>query len=156
MQVKDVMSKEVITVTCSTTLKELLGLFAMFHAFPLIPVVKEDNLLVGIVSFRNLICVVHPQLPEILKTIPFLDEEKEDIFRVKLPKEIGDLVVGKDIIIEREFVSIQEDASLEEAYNLMKLHLKEQFPVVNKAGRLVGIIGIFDIIWEVFCPEDVI
>jgi CBS domain-containing protein len=156
MLVKDVMSKEVITAKPSTTLKQLLVMFAKFHTFPLIPVVEEDNKLVGIVSFRNLICVFQPRQPEILKSIPFLDEEKEDIFKAKLTKEIGDLVICENTIIEKNFISIQEDASLEDAYNLMKLHLKEQFPVIDKDGRLVGIIGIFDIIREVFRQKGIV
>lgn len=156
MQVKDVMSKEVIAAKPSTTFKQLLKKFARFHTFPLIPVVDEDNKLVGIISFRNLISVFHPEQPEILKTIPFLDEEKEDIFKVKLSEEIGDLVVVEDFIIEKKFISIQEDTSIEDAYNLMKLHLKEQFPVVDKDERLVGIIGIFDIIWGVLHQKGVI
>lgn len=156
MQVKDVMSKEVTTAKPSTTLKELLGIFAKFHTFPLIPVVEEDNRLVGIVSFRNLISVFLPQQPEILKTVPFLDEEREEIFKAKLAKETGDLLICKESIIEKKFISIQEDTSLEDVYDLMRQHLKERLPVVDKVGRLVGIIGMFDIIREVFRQKGVI
>jgi CBS domain-containing protein len=155
MQVKEIMSKEVITVKRSTTLRQLLKIFAKFHMFPLVPVVEEDNYLVGIISFRNLINVFRPYQPEILKPVPFLDEEEEDIFKAELTQELGDLVVAEDIM-ERKFISIQEDASLEKAYDSMKLHLKEQFPVVDKSGRLVGMIGIFDIIREVFRQKGVI
>lgn len=154
MQVKDVMLKDVITVKRSTTLKRLLRIFSKFHMFPLVPVVEEDNRLIGVISFRNLINVFLPYRPEILKTVPFLDEEKEDIFKAELTEEIGDLVITEDIM-ERKFISILEDISLEEAYNLMKLHLKEQFPVIDKTGRLVGMVGIFDIIREVFRQKGV-
>lgn len=155
MQVKEIITKEVITVKRSTTLKELLKKFAKFHLFPLVPVVEDDNRLVGIVSFRNLIDVFQPYSSEVLKTVPFLDEKEEDIFKVELVEEIGSLVVVEDIM-ESKFISIGEDASLEEAYKLMKLHLKEEFPVVDKDGKLVGMIGIFDIIREVFRQKGVI
>lgn len=154
MQVKEIMSKEVITVRRSTTFKELLETFAKFHLFPLIPVIEEDNRIVGIISFRNLINAFHPHQAEILKAVPFLDEEKEDIFKVELTEEIGNLVVVEDIM-ERKFITIREDASLEEAYNLMRLHLKEEFPVVDRSGRLMGMIGIFDIVRQVFRQKGV-
>ena len=155
MQVKEVMSKEVITVRRSTTLKQLLEIFAKFHIFPLVPVVEEDNRLVGVVSFRNLINVFQLHQSDILKTVPFLDEEEEDIFKVEFTEEMGNLVVAEDIM-ESKFITIREDASLEEAYKLMKLHLKEEFLVTDKTGKLVGKIGIFDIIRRVFQEKGVI
>ena len=155
MRVKEIMSKEVITVRRSAKLKELLELFNKFHLFPLVPVVEEDNRLVGIVSFRNLIDVFSPYHQEILKTVPFLDEQEEDIFKVELTKHIGDLLIVEDIM-ETKFISLQEDAALEEAFKLMKLHLKEEFTVVDRAGKLVGMIGIFDIVQHVFRQKGVI
>lgn len=155
MQVKEVMSKDVITVNRSTSLRELLKKFGKFHIFPLVPVVEEDGQLVGIVSFRNLISIFQPPYPEILKTIPFLDEKEEDIFKAGLTQDLGDLVVVDDIM-ETKFISIQEDASLEEAYKLMRLHLKDEFPVIDSVGRLVGMIGVFDIIRAVFRQRGII
>jgi len=155
MQVKKVMSKKVITVKRSTTLKELLEIFAKFHIFPLVPVVDDENRLVGIVSFRNIINAFKPREPEILQTVPFLDDEQEDIFKAEISEEIGDLVIVEDIM-ESKFVSLQEDTALEEAFKLMKLHLKEEFPVTDKTGKLVGKVGIFDIIRRVFQEKNVI
>jgi CBS domain-containing protein len=155
MQVKEIMSKEVITVGRSAKLKELLELFNKFHLFPLVPVVEEDNRLVGIVSFRNLIDVFSPYRQEILKTVPFLDDREEDIFKVELTEDIGNLLIVEDIM-ETNFISLQEDAALEEAFKLMKLHLKEEFPVTDKTGKLVGKIGVFDIIRRVFQEKGVI
>ncbi|MBU4467556.1 MAG: CBS domain-containing protein [Candidatus Omnitrophica bacterium] len=155
MQVKEIMSKEVITVRRSTKLKELLRLFNKFHLFPLVPVVEESNRLIGVVSFRSLIGVFSPYRPEILKGVSFLDDQEEDIFKLELTDDIGDLVIAEDIM-ETKFVSLQEDTILEEAFRLMKLQLKEEFPVVGKAGELVGKIGIFDIIRQVFSEKGVV
>jgi CBS domain-containing protein len=155
MQVKEVMSKEVITVRRSAKLKELLRLFNKFHLFPLVPVVEEGNRLVGIVSFRSLVGVFSPYRPEILNGVPFLDDQEEDIFKLELTDDIGDLVIAEDIM-ETKFVSLQEEAALEEAFRFMKLQLKEELPVVDKAGELVGKIGIFDIIRQVFSEKGVV
>ncbi|MEW6075647.1 MAG: CBS domain-containing protein [Candidatus Omnitrophota bacterium] len=156
MLIKEIMSKNVITVKRNTTLKALLKIFIKFHIFPLVPVVDAQGHLAGIVSFRNLLNVFRPYNPEVLKAVPFLDEEEgEDIFHIDLTEEIGDLVVVEDIM-EKKVVSLTEEATLEEAFNLMKMHLKEEFPVVDKGGRLVGMIGIFDIIREVFRQKGVV
>jgi len=155
MQVKEIMSKQVITVRRSAKLKELLRLFNKFHLFPLVPVVDESNHLIGVVSFRSLIGVFSSYRQGILNTIPFLDDQEEDIFKVELTDDMGDLVIADDIM-ETKFVSLQEDTTLEEAFKLMKLQLKEEFPVVNKEGELVGKIGIFDITRQVFLEKGVV
>lgn len=155
MQVKEIMSKEVISVKRSTKLRELLELFRNFHIFPLVPVVEENGRLAGIVSFRNLIDAFQSYRPDVLKLVPFLDEEEENIFKIDISEDMGDLVVVEDIM-EHEYISIRDDASLEETYNLMKLHLKEEFPVVDRAGRLMGRVGIFDILQAVFREKGII
>ena len=155
MLVKNVMSKEVISVKRSATLKQLLGIFVKFHIFPLVPVIEEDHCLVGIVSFRNLIDTLSSYNPDVLKLVPFLDEEEIDIFKIDITDNIGNLVVVEDVM-EGEFISILEETSLEEAYKLMRLHLKEEFPVVDKVGKLVGMVGIFDVIQAVFRQKGII
>jgi CBS domain-containing protein len=155
MQVKEIMSKEVISVKRSAKLKELLEIFKIFHIFPLVPVVEENGRLIGIVSFRNLIDMFQSYQPDVLKLVPFLDEEEPDIFKMDINEDMGNLVVVEDIM-EHEYISIREDVSLEDAYNLMKLYLKEELPVVDRAGRLAGRIGIFDIIGAVFRQKGII
>ncbi|MEW6009375.1 MAG: CBS domain-containing protein [Candidatus Omnitrophota bacterium] len=155
MQVKEVMSKEVITIKRSTTLKQILKLFAKFHIFPLLPVVEDDGRLVGVVSLRNLINVFQSGRTDMLKAVPFLDEQEEDIFKIEFSEEVGNLAMAEDIM-ESKFTTVEEDTSLEEAYKQMKLHLKEEIPVVDKAGKLVGRLGIFDIIRYIFGQKGII
>ncbi len=148
MQVKEVMSREVLAVGRSMSLKEILRMFKDFHVFPLVPVVEEGNRLVGVVSFRNIIDAFQYSNPDVLKLIPFLDEE-ESIFELDVPEDMGDLILVEDIM-DREYLFIREDAALEEVYSLMKMHLKEELPVVDRIGRLVGRVGIFDIVKSIF------
>lgn len=155
MKVKDLMNRDVISVKRSTTLSELMKLFRDFHTFPLVPVVEDDNRLVGIVSFQNLTEVFRTQEPEILKTIPFIDEEEEDILKADMSPEMGNLIIVDDIM-KTKFFSVQEEAGIEEAYKAMKLHSKEQLPVVDKEERLTGIIGSFDIVLGIFREKGVI
>ncbi len=155
MKVKELINRGVISVKRSTTLTELIKLFKDFHTFPLVPVVEDGNRLVGIVSFQNLTEIFRTQEPEILKTVPFIDEEQEDILKADISPEMGNLVIVDDIM-KTKFFSIQEEASIEEAYNSMKLHSKEQLPVVDKEERLIGIIGLFDIVLGIFKNKGVV
>lgn len=155
MQVKEIMEKKVISVKPSTTLKQLLKTFSKFHIFPLVPVVDGKEHLVGIVSFRNLIEAFKPPEPQILKSVPFVDEKEQNIFKMEITKEMGDLVVV-DNIMETKFISIREDTSLEEAYKMASINLKSELPVVDDKGRLVGMIGIFDIVRHIFYEKGII
>ena len=79
MKVFQVMNQKIIAVRRSTTLAELIGLFRAFHSFPLVPVVDEKNVLIGVVSFRRLIEAFRTSSQDILKAVPFLDEHHMEI-----------------------------------------------------------------------------
>lgn len=149
------MSKEVIYVKRSMKLRELLETFRNFHIFPLVPVVEDNMRLVGMVSFRNLLDVFQSYRPDVLKLVPFIDEEEQDIFKTDITEDVGELAVVEDIM-EHDYVSLGDKATVEEAYNLMKLYLKEELPVVDSAGRLAGRIGIFDIIQAIFRQKGIL
>ncbi|MFH1848085.1 MAG: CBS domain-containing protein [Candidatus Omnitrophota bacterium] len=156
MQIKDIMLKgAVISVRRSTTLRSLIDKFKTFHTFPLVPVVDADMKLIGVVYFNNLIDIFKPSRPAILKTIPFLDEEEENLFDSELTSEMGPLILVEDIM-EDQFMSVSEDMTVDKVYDLMKLHNKEQLPVVNKDGQLVGMIGVFDIVLAVFRDKGIV
>ncbi|RKZ01424.1 MAG: hypothetical protein DRQ10_02110 [Candidatus Hydrothermota bacterium] len=155
MKVKEVMFKEVITVERYVTLRDLLMKFKGFHTFPVVPVV-DNGKLIGIVRLQNLIDVFLPYNPEILKMAAFFDEFwEEDIFAAELAPEMGMLVLVEDIM-DHEFIAVNENESIEKAYNLMRLHKKDQLPVVDDDGNLVGMVGVFDIIWAVFHQKGIV
>ena len=155
MLVRDIMTKKVISVKRSTTFKELLTLFKDFHLFPLVPVTDDDNKLLGIVSFRDIINIFSPVKNEIIKRMPFVEHEEADIFNVPMSPDMGRLIVVEDIM-DRRFVSLDEETPMEEAFDIMKLHKKEELPVVDKNGTLIGLVGIFDIISQVFQDKGII
>jgi len=159
MKVKDIMYKDVIKVKRSTNMRELFKVVKRFHTFPHIPVVDEEGKLVGVIYFENLIGVFKPKRPEMLKTIPFLDEEPErdieDIFASEVTEDVLELVLAEDIM-EKRFLSLEEETSVEEAYRLMKMYNREQLPVIDKDHKLVGLLGIFDIILTILREKKLI
>ncbi len=155
MLVKDVMKKDVVTARRETTLKELIGIFHKytFHTIPVI----EDEKIIGIVELEHLLRVFQPHPPHIhdlLKRIPFLQEEEENIFDLEVTSEMAMLCIVDDIV-ERKFVTIEEKSTLQEARRLMRLHKIQRLMVVNKKNNLLGIISLFDIILSVFKEKEI-
>ena len=146
--VKDVMIRDMLTVTRDTTLNEILHKFENFHTFPLVPVV-DGKKLVGIISLEEICEVFKSKEPEIIKRMPFVEEATTEIFDIDVPPGIGLLLVAEDIM-KRKFVSINQNVDIREAMRIMKLHGISQIPVVDDKNNLVGIIGIFDIVKTVF------
>ena len=154
MKVRDLMNRDIIAVRRSTTLAELVKFFNKFHTFPLVPVVEEEKL-AGIVSFKNLADIFRVQEPEILKTVPFIDQEPENIMRADLSAEMGFLVIVDDIM-STNFFSVKEETSVEDAYQAMLRYSLDQLPVVDRQNKMTGIIGIFDIFLGILREKGII
>ena len=73
MLVKEIMGKDIVTVKRSTSLRALLDSFKDFHTPPLIPVVDDDNHLIGMVYAENLLDILRPQQSKLFRSIPFVD-----------------------------------------------------------------------------------
>ncbi|RKX69249.1 hypothetical protein DRP53_08760 [candidate division WOR-3 bacterium] len=147
--VREVMAREVITVNRYEQFRNILIKCSTCHTFPVILVVDDEGRLIGKVSISNIIDVFRIHEPEILKTIPFLRDDEINIFDFDLPPELGYLLLVEDIM-EADCLSVTDDTTIEEAYRIMKLNRLDQLPVVDKEGRLVGMIGVFDIVQAVF------
>jgi len=82
-------------------------------------------------------------------------EMDEDAFDLESIPSMGELIIVDDIV-DTNFISIKGEDSLEEAYKIMRLNKKERLPVVDAEGKIVGILGIFDIIWRMFKEKEVV
>ena len=155
MKVSEVMNPDIIAVKRSTSLAELIQFFRKFHSFPLVPVVDEKNTLIGIVSVRRLLEVFRTSGQDLLKGVAFIDEHNADIFNIEITPEVGELCIVDDIM-QTKFLTVNQDASIEEAYRIMQVNQREQIAVVDFANKLVGIIGVFDIFLALFKEKGVI
>lgn len=156
MKVKEIAKRDIIKVSRATSLRQLLIQFKDFHRLPSIPVADKSGHLIGVVYLNNLLDILRPQSSKLLKNLPFMEMEvEEDIFDFDLAPTMGDLILVDDIM-ESNYVTISAEASLSEAYKLMQLHRVEQLLVVDDKNILVGIIGIFDIVWIIFKEKQII
>jgi len=154
--VKDVMKKKVVTVKRFTTLKELIEIFRK-HTFHTIPVIEDDKI-TGIVELKHFLRVFQFQpihVQEILRKIPFLEEEEENFFDLEITPEMIRLCIVDDIM-ESKFLTIGEDATIQEAQRLMNLHQTQRLVVVNKKDNLTGIIGLFDIALAILKEKGIV
>ena len=157
MQTKEVMQTNVISVTRGTTLAQLLDFFKDFHGFPVVPVVDEVGVLIGIVRMRNLFDVFKPYHQDILMRNPLsmINREPTDIFDIDIEDGMGFLVIVADIM-DKKIVKILENQDIREAYDLIQLHGRDAIPVINDHKELVGIISVFDIVMEVFKEKGIV
>jgi CBS domain-containing protein len=140
---RDIMNREVITVTEENTVKELARILAT-HQISGVPVVDKGGRLVGVVTESDL--VFQTKKVHIPTVITILDS----VFYLESPEKMGDemkKIAGikvKDIMTSRP-ITVTEETPLDEVATLMTEKHMHTLPVLNKA-TLVGVIGKRDII----------
>lgn len=154
MRVIEAAKTDIIKVKRSLSLRDLLDMFKDFHTMPLIPVVDGQAHLIGVVYPENLLDLLRPAQAKLFRNIPFVEMD-EDTFDIEPIPSMGELIIADDIM-DTNFISIKGEDSLEEAYKIMRLNKKERLPVVDDEGKIVGILGIFDIIWRMFKEKEVV
>jgi CBS domain-containing protein len=142
MLAKEIMTKEVLTVSPQTSVQEVAKLL-IEHKISGVPVVEEGKL-VGIVSEGDLIIKdtnLHiPSVINVLGSIIYLENPK------KLEEEIKKItaVEVKDLMTKEVF-TVQEDSDISEVATLMAEKRINRVPVV-KGEEIVGIISRGDIV----------
>lgn len=144
MKIKDIMTRDVITVTRETTIKEVARLLVS-HKVSGLPVVDENGKVIGVVSEGDLIyqdMKLHtPAFLEILGGIIYLENPQRlghDLMKMTASK-VGAIMTSK-------VFTINEDASVSDAATLMIEKKVNRLPVVDKEGKLVGIVTRQDLI----------
>jgi len=140
MKVKECMKTRVFSIPATETIREAAAIFVAHH-IGLLPVVDENNRLIGVVGLRDLLKL---ELPDFVSLVPDVDFV-HDFGAVETTrpsvKELGRPVTT----LMREAVSVVEDCGLLRAYALMLQHDVHDLPVVSADGRLVGIASRVDI-----------
>lgn len=142
MKVKDVMTKEVITVSPDTPVKEIAELM-IEKGIGGVPVVEEERI-VGIVTEEDLIMknvkLHFPTYIQLLDAVIYLESLKK--YEEELRRAVG--ATAKDVMT-KEVVTVSPEEELEEAATLMVEKGISRLPVVDN-GKLVGIITKRDIL----------
>lgn len=147
MKVKDIMSKNIIKVGPSTGIQEIYKIFCEKNIGG-VPVVDEDNKLLGMVTKTELLDVLIPDYFDMVSDFLFIDDfgALEDMLE-SLPSL--ELFIAEDLMVT-DIISIKENASLMKAPVLMNKHNIRRLPVVDSDKRLVGIITRMDVCKALF------
>lgn len=140
---RDIMTRDIITVTEESTIKELARILTSNHISG-VPVINDKGKLVGVVTQSDLIFQtkkVHiPTVITILDSVFYL--ENPDKMGEEMKKMAGTKV--KDILTSSP-ITVTEETQLDEIATIMSEKNFHTLPVVNK-DTLVGVIGKKDII----------
>jgi CBS domain-containing protein len=114
-----------------------------------VPVVNEENEVIGIVSETDLIYPeksVHlPAFIPILDSIIFIESFK------KLEKEIKKMAAYKvKDVMNEDVITVREDVDIEEIVNIFVDKRINRAPVVDENNRLLGIITRTDILKHIY------
>ena len=98
--------------------------------------------LVGMVSDGDIIRFLSPQEGKMHLSLSYLcrKEKIEDVLKEKMNTPIGEIMVRKNI------KTLSPDDDFESAIRLISQHHFKKLPVVNGAGRVIGVISRGDII----------
>jgi len=142
MLIKEVMSKSVITVRESTTVKQALAILDK-EAITAVPVVGSHRRIVGIVSEADLIrdAVQHDVRRHVSHAL-------EDL-TVLPPHEVGE-------VMSRHPITVHPEADLVDAVELMTSTGVKSLPVVDDRDEVVGMISRRDIVRVLARPDTVL
>jgi CBS-domain-containing membrane protein len=141
---EDIMSRKVITVSETTSVKELASTL-LNNKISGVPVLDTAGKLVGIVTESDLIFqnkkLKVPAVIAILDSFLFLNNP--DKMEKELKKIAGATV--KDLCSEK-VVTVRPDTPLDEIATMMIEKKMHTLPVVSETGEMLGIVGKKDII----------
>ena len=157
MLIRNIMKKDVITVSENENLDQLTAKFLKYN-FHTLPVIDNDNKVLGIVSYENLMKIFLPQdyaLQELQKPTRLHNSQQNVFQRNTIQKDQGSTVMVSDIM-DTDIIAADENMTMIEVRTLMRHSGILQMPVVTKDDTLVGFITLFDIIIALFKVMDII
>ncbi|MGB6301930.1 MAG: CBS domain-containing protein [Rivularia sp. (in: cyanobacteria)] len=142
--VAEVMTREPITVTSETPLREAIKILAEKRISGL-PVVDDANHLIGIISETDLMWqqagVTPPAYFVIFDSVIYLKNPLE--YEKELHKALGQ-TVGE--VMSKKPVTITPDKTLREAAKIMRDRKIHRLPVLDDSEQVIGMLSLSDII----------
>lgn len=153
LPVVDLMVRDVTTFTVDQNVQDAMRVLVT-EDIDAGPVVDENHHVVGLFSTGDIIVEeARLHLPTIVNflgvnvALPWHDKELDESVAKALGEFVGDVMTAPAITIEN-------NATVEDAATLMHDEKVSRLPVVNSAGRLVGIIARGDIVRAIVLGLD--
>ncbi|GAA0611511.1 CBS domain-containing protein [Virgibacillus siamensis] len=143
MKIRDFMITDVITTTKDTTIKQLLRTLVE-NKVGGVPVIDEDNRLVGAVSDGDIIRYLEPRGRTVYDMFSLVIVNEKEDFRHKLASSIND--TAENFMKVKELHTVHPDDEIEKVLNIFSNHHIKKVPVVDHDSKLVGVISRGDLI----------
>ncbi len=145
MKVSEIMTTEVVAVKCETSVNEVAKVMGASDISG-VPVVDDNQHVVGIITELDLI--VRNTRLEMPRFIEVLDWGRIPLERPGHAKERLQHMLGTQAadIMTENVVTIGPDAPVEDLAELMVKHRVNPVPVVDAAGKLIGIVSRADLV----------
>jgi CBS domain-containing protein len=145
--VRDVMTTEVVAVQPWTPFREIVNRLAE-HRISAAPVLDADGRVLGVVTEADLL--LKQEHPDLELNVPLVWSRRRRLEREKAAA----VVAGK--LMTTPAVTVPPTATVTEAARRMHAAGVKRLPVVDQAGRLVGIVSRADLLKVFTRPDDAI
>ncbi|MEA1888358.1 MAG: CBS domain-containing protein [Pseudomonadota bacterium] len=142
MQVKDIMSSSVKTVTPDTKLVEVASLMCLYR-YSGLPVVDDDNNLLGIVAEKDLLHKLFPSLDDLMEGFASIDlDEMMGQYKSVLTLKVSD-------VMSKAVKTVPPEMHILRAATVMVRHRFRRIPVAED-GCVIGMLSLGDIHKAIF------
>lgn len=140
MKVKEIMVRDVVSIKPADNASSALSLLFKMQISGL-PVIDAQGKLVGMFTEKDVISYILPSYIE--KVGRFIYEENPKSTRKKL-LDLNNMQVSQ--LMRKEVVTTAEDVALCEVARIMLTQKARRLPVLDKAGKVVGMVARGDIL----------
>jgi len=144
---RDVMTSPAISVTKDNTLEEVIDIFSR-HNFSGLPVVDEQNKVIGVLSEADIVKYSHQEsVIPLTSSFGWISPYTEIRDIATFRKGVETLSWTKvERVMTKNVVTVSEDTLADDIAQKMTKRNVNRIPVVDSQGRLVGIVTRADLI----------
>lgn len=142
MKVKEIMTRDVKSLSGNISAKEALQVLFDTHISGL-PVMDEQGKLLGMFTEKDILRTILPSYIDMVGRFIYSEDPKGIKNKVA---ELANIKV-KDIM-RKEVITVDEDTALSEVARLIMTRGARRIPVLDKSGKVVGIVAREDVVKE--------
>ncbi len=151
MKARDYMSTDVVSVGRAANVDEIASLLKK-RAISGVPVVDEENKLLGVVTHEELINIFIPHYLSMFDELAFLDDlgaiEAQTMAEIE-----PSLFLAEDVMVS-DPVTVRPETSIMKAAALLLNRRLVFLPVIDEEGRVVGILNRSDVSCAFTAPRE--
>ena len=140
MKVREIMTRDLTAEEKTIPVRELIFILNSADMSNM-PIVDAEGKLIGIISEKDLIKAALPGYFEMLHSTSFIPDMNQ---LAKKLVQIADDPIEK--YMQRDFICVEEDDDDLQAADLIIRRNLKSLPVVDKEGRLVGVVKRIDLL----------